>query len=93
MALQKTQTFPNGTSGEYWIAEPTTRKRSNTTVVTMVLYKDKATRDAGGTPMMQQSVGSLAGAYLAGAAVYGWVKRSILVNNVETNFFADATDA
>jgi hypothetical protein len=92
MALQKTKTLPNGTSGEYWIAEPITRKRNGTTAVTMLLYKDKATRDAGAAPMVALTIGSLAGAYLGGPAVYQWVKRSILVNQSETNFFADATD-
>lgn len=93
MALIKSKTLDNGTAGEYWIAEPTSRKRDNLTFVLLVLFKDKATRDAGGTPMLTVPFGSLAGTYLAGAVIYAWVKRSILVDGVETNILVDATDA
>jgi hypothetical protein len=92
MALHKTKTFPTGVSGEYWIAEPTSHKSNNSTSVAMMLYKDKATRTAGGSPILAMQAGSLAGTYLTGAVIYAWVKRSILAGGVETNFFADAVD-
>jgi hypothetical protein len=93
MALQKTKTLANGASGDYWIAEPVTRKRNNTTVVTILLYKDAATRAAGGTPMHQQTAGVMGGAYKSGEEVYAWLKRSVIVGGKETNWFAGAADA
>jgi hypothetical protein len=92
MALQKSQTLGNGATGNYWVAEPHCNKQNNTTLVTMLLFTNQAGRTAGNTPLLRQTLGALTGVYPTGVEVYAWVKRSILVKNVETNFFIDAVD-
>lgn len=103
MALIKTKQFENGTEGNYWIAEPTTRKRNNKTEIIMLLYKDKATRETGYS-LYRENLGVFDGVYLSGEEVYAKVKESRMseaigeegeegyVAPVELNFFADATD-
>jgi len=104
MALKKIKTFTNGTSGEYWIAEPHINKSDNTTTIYLLLYKDQAVRDAGGSCMLRDNAGIMDGVYKTGEEIYAWLKRSIpsggegtegeegYVDSVETNWFADSED-
>lgn len=119
MALIKSKTLGNGVVGEYWVAEARNNMVDKNTNVIMLLYKDKASRDAGLKFLERQTFGNLDGVYLTGEQVYAAVKASrkqinvlepaveevkdsegniiqeakdAVTEEVETNWFADATD-
>ncbi len=55
MALKKTKTLPDGTSGEYWrIAQMNINFDRLDGVSTIELFGSKAIRDTGNTPMGEQ---------------------------------------
>ena len=103
MAIIKNKVLENGTEGNYWIAETTNLKRNNKTQVMVLLYKDKATREAGKEFLVRENVGIMEGVYHTGSEVYTFIKRSILTDIIdpethevtgqeETNWFFDAKD-
>ena len=104
MAIKKIKEFDNGTSGEYWVAQPMMDKHADKTNVLMLLYKDEAARDAGKIFITRENIGQMDGVYHTGAAVYAWVKRSVMseaqgvegevgyIAPTEINWFNDAED-
>lgn len=99
MPLQKAKSFPDGREGDYWVASPSSNKRSEKTEVIMLLYKDAAHRTAAKAdpsipPLHRERFSpDLAGTYKAGGDVYAHVKESRLdADDEETNWFADAVD-
>ena len=92
MALIKSKELNNGATATYWVAQPSIDKVNEKTYVIMLGFKDKATRDAGKIPLSRERVDSIDGTYLTGEQVYTAVKTSNLVNEIETNWFADATN-
>lgn len=92
MAIQKTKILNSGVEGNYWVAEPRINMITKKTDVLMLLFKDKASRDAGKLFLERVKVDSIDGIYLTGEQVYTAIKASKLVDEVETNWFADAID-
>lgn len=76
MALQKEKELENGTVGNYWVAEPKVNALTKQTDVIMLLFKDKATRDAGKNFLLRERVPSIDGTYLTGEQVYAVIKES-----------------
>jgi len=98
MAIQKEKELGNGTVGNYWIAEPKGNALTKMTEVLLLLFKDKATRDAGKTFLLRERVPSITGTFLTGEEVYTAIKESKMSEateeeeSVETNWFADSVD-
>ena len=82
MALIKSKTLGNGFVGEYWVAEPRNNMVDKNTNVIMILYKDKASRDAGLKFLERQNFDNLDGIYLTGEQVYAAVKASKKRTNI-----------
>jgi hypothetical protein len=92
MAIIKKKTLESGVEGEYWVAESHNDKRAEKTNVLMLLFKDKDARDTGMACLLRENAGQMDGTYHTGEEVYTWVKRSIIENDVETNWFYEAED-
>jgi hypothetical protein len=82
MAIIKSKELDTGASGEYWVAEPKINMLAKQTEVIMLLFKNKATRDAGKTFLYRMKVPVIEGIYLTGEQVYAGVKasRQVLVS-------------
>jgi hypothetical protein len=98
MALQLTKTLTNGFSGNYWRIESARLIINDEAVYTLALYKDQATRNTpGSTPILRLPVTGAAITEVGTeddirAAWYVEIKTSHMVDGVEQNPFALATD-
>lgn len=95
MALILTQRVTGGFEAEYWVAEPHANKRTNTTAVNMLLFKDQAAREAGADPVARERIDrEIPGCYHTGVEVYAFVIESVMdMDGQEMNKFVAAIDA
>jgi len=83
MGLKKVKELDNGTSGEYWVAETRNEMINKKTIVLMLLFKDKATREAGKGFLIRTSIEPIDGIYLTGKKVYAEIVKSNMSEAVE----------
>ena len=92
MAIIKEKVLDNGVSGNYWVVETSNDKQNEQTSVLMNLYVSKEVRELNKKPIYRQKLSNIVGTYLSGSTVYSIVKQSRIVDGIELNWFADATD-
>lgn len=91
MALIKQKEF-KGNIYQYWgIISYGINKAANSTNVTLGLFKDQATREADINNYIDYIDFRYMG-NLTEAQCFPLIKQSNIINGVENNFFADATD-
>jgi len=83
MAIIKNKELSNGTSGEYWVAQPIADAHNKRTQVLMLLYASEEARDNGSTFIIRENVGFMSKYLPTGEEVYAFVKESKMVTTVE----------
>lgn len=92
MALQK-ETSWKGVTANYWkIISASSDFRTNKTTVLLGLYNSKTSRDADVNNFLERKVFEFSGVDLTREQEYVLIKESNIVDEVETNWFADATN-
>ena len=83
MAIIKNKELSNGTSGNYWIAQPIADAHNKRTQVLMLLYASEEARDNGSTFIIRENVGFMSKYLPTGEEVYAFVKESKMVPSIE----------